>query len=396
MRGDHSFALSAGLVFLVLPCLAQQSLMESRNPKAAPDGATDALPTTYLKIASATPIAGISEPFLTTALCAPDKAIIVRLASMSGLRDLVSISNDGQTVVRFSPFRISDVDNPSFNYYFATKSDVYILTRSSIPQNGTVKLRTPTGEIVTQPKVLARDYIVQFQRDGTYVKSIPLDLTFYPRQIGVFPSGGFLVAGSAKDGTFKPVIALLKSSGEFDRYLELKGDIHLADANNKNDANDPTALPIRATRLEDREKSLSAAVGLSVIVPDGRNLLLVRSGQKAPIFSVSPGGEVRAVNPEVPPGFTLFDLRAGQGNWVALYTHPHSDDPKDASLSLETYALDPNSGKATARYVYPRFLGFGLACSDGFEFSLLERQDDKLQLIKLLPLYSYSSEKLEK
>jgi hypothetical protein len=256
-----------------------------------------------------------------------------------------------------------------------------------------MKLRTPKGDVITQPKIKARDFIVQFRRDGTYVRSFPLDLPFAPRQIGAFPSGGFLAAGAAKDGTYKPVIALLKSSGDFDRYLELKGDIHLLDTSKKKDSNDPTALPLRPPNAQEREKSLSIAENLSVIVPDGPNLLLVRSGQKAPVFSVSAGGEVKAVNPEVPSGFTLYDLRTGQNTWVALYTHPRSEDPKDASVVLETYALDPSSGKAIARYVYPNFLGFGLACSDGFEFTVLERQEDKIELIKLVPTHPYSSEK---
>jgi hypothetical protein len=325
-------------------------------------------------------------------LCAPDKSIIVRLASLSGMRDLISISSDGNTVVRFNAFKVSDITNPAFGYYFATQSDVYILTRSSEPTDEVMKLRTPKGDVITQPKIKARDFIVQFRRDGTYVRSFPLDLPFAPRQIGAFPSGGFLAAGAAKDGTYKPVIALLKSSGDFDRYLELKGDIHLLDTSKKKDSNDPTALPLRPPNAQEREKSLSIAENLSVIVPDGPNLLLVRSGQKAPVFSVSAGGEVKAVNPEVPSGFTLYDLRTGQNTWVALYTHPRSEDPKDASVVLETYALDPSSGKAIARYVYPNFLGFGLACSDGFEFTVLERQEDKIELIKLVPTHPYSSE----
>jgi hypothetical protein len=376
-------------VLLLTPCLAQHPEPASNPPTGKPG---EEIPPIYLKVASTTPVPSISESLLTTALCASDNSILLRVAGLAGVGELVSISADGQKVVRFNAFKVSDIENPKFYQYFVGGSDVYVLIRSSKPTDETMKLRTPNGDIVTQRKFSTKDYIVQFQRDGAFVKSIALDLPFTPQQIGAFPSGGFLVAGAAKDGSLKPVVALLKSDGQLDRYLELKGDIRPAQADKKEDANDPVALPRWAAHGEENKQSLTIAENLSLIVLDGRNLLLLRSGQKTPIFSVSPGGEVRAITPDVPSGFTLYGLRASQNMWVALYTHPHSDNPKDAAVDIETYALDPGSGKAIARYVYPGFMGFGLACSDGVEFTVLERPGDKLELVKLVPVRGYSSE----
>lgn len=377
-------------VLLLTPCLAQQPEAPSNSVTGnSPDG----IPPIYLKVASTTPVPGISESLLTTALCGSDNSIVLRVAGLAGVGDLVSISADGQNVVRFNAFKVSDIENPKFYQYFVGGSDVYVLTRSSKPTDETIKLRTPNGDIVTQRKLSTKDYIVQFQRDGAFVKSIALDLPFTPQQIGAFPSGGFLVAGAARDGSLKPIVALLKSDGQLDRYLELKGDIRPAQPDKKEDTKDPVALPRWAAHGEENKQSLAVAENLSLIVADGRNLLLLRSGQKTPVFSVSPGGEVRAITPNVPSGFTLYDLRVSQDMWVAVYTHPHSDDPKNAAVDIETYALDPSSGKAIARYIYPGFMGFGLACSDGVEFTVLERPGDKLELVKLVPVRAYSSEK---
>lgn len=377
-------------VFLLTSCLAQQSEQTSNAPSVKPG---QEIPPIYLKVASSTPVPGITEPLLTTALCGSDNSIVLRVAGLAGLGDLVSISADGQRVVRFSAFKVSDIDNPKFYQYFVGGSDIYVLTRSSKPTDEMMKLRTPNGDIVTQRKFSTKDYIVQFQRDGTFVRSVVLDIPFTPQQIGAFPSGGFLVAGAAKDGSFRPMVALVKADGQLDRYVELKGDIRPAQADKKEDAKDPVALPRWRTEGEGSKQSLTVAENLSLIVPDGRNLLLLRSGQKTPIFSISPGGDVRAIIPDVPAGFTLYDLRTSHNMWVALYTHPHSADPKDAAVDIETYALDPISGKATARYVYPGFVGFGLACSDGFEFTVLERPGERLEVVKLVPVRAYSSEK---
>jgi hypothetical protein len=390
MNSGRKIIVSSLSAFLLMPCLAQHPELAT---SAAAGKTHEGIPTIYLKVASTIPVPGISESLLTTALCGSDHSVVLRVAGLAGIGDLVSISSDGQQVVRFSAFKVRDIDNPKFYQYFIGGSDVYVLTRSSKPTDETMKLRTPNGDIITQRKFSTKDYIVQFQRDGTFLRSVALDVPFTPQQIGAFPSGGFLVAGAAKDGSFRPVVALVKSDGQLDRYLELKGDIRAAQAGKKEDAKDPVALPRWSTHGTENKQSLTVAENLSLVVADGRNLLLLRSGQKTPIFSVSPGGEVRAIVPDVPPGFTLYDLRAGQNIWVALYTHPHSDDPKDASVNIETYALDPVSGKAIARYVYPGFIGLGLACSDGLDFTVLERPGDKLELVKLVPVQAYSSEK---
>lgn len=156
-------------VLLLTPCLAQESEQPS-NPATVKPG--EGIPPIYLKVASSTPVPGITEPLLTAALCGSDNSIVLRVAGLAGVGDVVSISSDGQKVVRFSAFKVSNIDNPKFYQYFVGGSDVYVLTRSSKATDEMRKLRTPNGDIITQRKFATKDYIVQFQRDGTFVRSV--------------------------------------------------------------------------------------------------------------------------------------------------------------------------------------------------------------------------------
>src|SRR5262249_19073815 len=148
-----------------------------------------------------------------------------------------------------------------------------------------------------QQTVVTKDYIAHFKRDGSYVKAIPLDLPFHPMQLGAFANGDFLVSGTTQN--HEPRVALVKSNGQFNRFLTLKGDIHVKD-NSKESPDDRAALPANSDNFWD---SLKAALGSSQIDSDGRNLLLIRTGSKAPIFSISPSGEVSSLVPDMPQDF---------------------------------------------------------------------------------------------
>jgi len=380
--------ISAGMTY----CFCQPSqVAKGAAPSAQETPPAAEIPATPLEIFSTNEVPGIPEPFIATPLCGPDNnSVVVQVATATGLGDVLYISGDGKKVVRFSSFKITDVSKPVFKSYFVLDGGLYILATSTTQKDETTRFKTPSGKIVTQPAYSVKNYIVRFQLDGTYMGAIPLDVPFTPLQIGAFPGGEFLAAGRLTDGSHGPAIGLVKADGQFNRFVTLKGDIHRA-RKGPADADDKAAgLPLFGTTYE---RTLMGAESSSLIVPYGRNLLLIRSGQRVPIFSISPGGEVKTVTPDVPTGFTLFDLRAARNQWTALYTRPTTDNPKDASIVMETYALDPETGKAIARYSYPRFLGFGLACSDGFEFTLLQRQEKNLELVKLVPSRRASSDK---
>src|SRR5262249_44159405 len=187
----------------------------------------------------------------------------------------------------------------------------------------------------------------------------------------------FFFAGAMR-GTDVPRAALVKSSGQLDRFLELPGDIH--DRSESGQASDDArSLPRKADNYED---TLQFALEYSLVIPDGPNLLLLRPGQQSPVFSLSPGGAVQPVEIEIPKGFKLFDLKAGRDQWIATYVRP-STDPQIKGLESAIFGINKTTGKLLAQYIFPKNLGVALACGDGHTFTVLNRENDKLTIISL-------------
>jgi hypothetical protein len=341
------------------------------------------VPVVPLDISSSTEIRGISEPLMTNSICSADNmAFMTRMVGPTGEGDIEFISNDGKSVIRFNSGKITDIDKPLVDGFFANESGVYLLVIGFTPQDKTLTLRKPDGQAMTQPAYTKRTYIARFRKDGAYAGSIPLDLPFVPMQFGAFAQGDFFFAGAIQ-GTDAPRAALVKASGQFDRFLELPGDLHARSESGQavsgQSRDDRLSLPRKADNYQD---TLQFALEFSMVVPDGPNLLLIRPGQQSPVFSVSPGGAVHPVPIEIPEGFKLYDLKASRNQWIAIYTRP-SKDPHIKGLELAVYALNKATGRLQAQYIFPLNLGIALACGDGTTFTVLTREDDKLQLITL-------------
>ena len=313
--------------------------------------------------------------------CATDGTGFVQLVRVnprepsSGTSDILSISKNGKEVVQFSLSKVNDIEQPQPRNFAVGDADLYVLVMGSIPENKILKFKKPNGEIFEQPAVRSVDYIVRFKKDGSYAGAVRLDIPLNPLQIGVFASGDFLIAGE-EESTFEPRIALVRSNGQFQRFVELHGDLHRSDeqaatgdpTDKKN--GDATALPRFGKGVN---ANLFSALRLSMLIPHGRNMLLVRPGHTIPVFSISPGGEVTAINLEMPAGYALEDLRVDSNNWIGFYTRKREDGN---GLEVKTAVHDPTTGKIIARYAYPQSLGLAVACVNQGQISFLTTQDN--------------------
>lgn len=237
---------------------------------------------------------------------------------------LMAISRDGQHSDVLSKDAISDIANPIFSGYpFVTESDVYMFGHAD---SGTyeAKFRTPDGSEVKTPVVRERKYfIAHYKPDGKYVGLITLDLPFRPIQFGAFPSGGFLVAGEdRKSGRPEPRVALLRHDGQLDRYLDLQDDLEPQQFQST-DQVEGSRSPQPQSFAEAR--SIATAIMMSRIVPDGRDLLLVRSGTDRPVFRISAGGEVHSLRIQAPEQAVLTGVFASRDRLVGLYTRRRTD-----------------------------------------------------------------------
>jgi hypothetical protein len=325
------------------------------------------------------PAEGIGAPLL----CDGDGRIVFRLATPeTGAEDPVSVSKDGKTVVRFTREKINDIPRPVLLSVFLLGSDVYILTRGSIPLGHQTKLRTPAGEVVSQPASKSATFVAHFEPDGNYAGAVRLDVPFNPLHLGVFQNGDFLIAG-AEPSTGEPRVAIVASNGQIRRLVELKGDVHAQTesvTSGKDAGKDPTALPGLAPPRS-TAPSLLNVVGTSQIANDGPNLLLFRP-MNGPVFSISPSGDVRIHQLKVEGSNRLYTIKAAGNSWIVEFLR---DVPHSTAVELSAYAFDPESGVPLREFLFPTDLGWGLSCVDGDEFTFVmaNQKTNTLKLVKL-------------
>lgn len=341
--------------------------------------------TTALEVTSSTQVPLFAASGITTPIsCSEDNTIFVRPVDPAGLQDLIAVPADGKFVTSYSRDRIKDVSNPQPSNFFVQDSSVYLLVSGSYDPHGvSVRTKNAAGEIEQRNITAARSraFIARFDRDGSYDRAIPLDIPFKVYQFGVFPDGSFLVAGSVIE-TSEPKIALLRSNGQLERYLDLGSDVR-ADAPAVKDFKEQGSSLFAGAAT-----SLSDVIRLSLIVPDGNNLLLVRRGPHIPIFSISAGGAVKEIELKVPANYSLFTLRARKDVWIAQFLYREKDVPGSRFIA---FSLDPMNGQLLESFAFPQGLGFGLACTDGLEFAFLRIEENKLMLIKAMSSHRASS-----
>ncbi len=129
-------------------------------------------------------------------------------------------------IVTYLSDKMSDIPHPDPDSGSISESGVYILTSgmenpkeepfsAEDEQGHELKLQRTTGD--------RHQFLARFDRDGTYQGSIKLDLPFEVFSLAVFNSATFVAQGL--DENKIPRVALLNSSGQFMRYLDLKKDL---------------------------------------------------------------------------------------------------------------------------------------------------------------------------
>ena len=367
---------------LLFACSLATCSLSQDIPKHASPAAVAAPEKVSLGEVSAVEVPSLpAESIGAPLLCDRDGRIVFRLATPEiGVEDPVSVSKDGKTVARFGREKINDIPGPALLSVFLLGSDVYMLTRGSIPLGYQTKWRTPTGEVVSQPASKSATFVAHFEHDGNYAGAVRLDLPFKPARLGVFENGDFLIAG-AEPSTDEPRLAIVGSNGQLRRFVELKGDVHgQVESDTSGKDKHPTALPRFGPP---GTQSLFNAVYLSQIAKDGPNLLLFRP-MNGPVFSISPSGEGKIHKLKVTSDYRLYTIKASKDSWIVEFLH---DVPNSPAVEMSTYAFDRETGAPLREYLLPPDLGWGLACTDGDEFTFVtaNQKTNTLKLVELAP-----------
>lgn len=80
--------------------------------------------------------------------------------------------------------------------------------------------------------------------------------------------------------------------------------------------------------------------------------------------------------------YEVFTFRSAKSSCTAELLH---DLPQGNGEESSTYAFDPESGVPLREYLFPKDLGWGLACTDGEKFTFLvaNNENKNLSLVEL-------------
>lgn len=294
--------------------------------------------------------------FASPVFCAPSGELLVRPDTIDALLDPILISKDGRITARFGRENIPQFQHSNVLDAFARERDVFLLIDGTTPSDHQITLQTPNGQTVHQQAVQHGVRLAHFDVDGTLKGSTAVDLPFHASRFGEFANGDFLMIGG-EIGSDEPRIALVNSTGQMIREIKLEVD---------------------AEKGESSKKGAFLDVHLRADGPD----LLMFTNRANEVFNVTAGGEVRTLRISLPNGYKL-DAVQPNGNELIVEAAQYSTDGTGEQFAA--FAVDRNSGVARTRYDYPTEIGFGMACSDGTEFTFLALDFEKhgVKLVKL-------------
>ena len=145
---------------------------------------------------------------------------------------------------------------------------------------------------VTQNIAERHDYVVFFDKMGSFKRKVQLDAAMAIQRVGIFQSDTILAFGfDLRDRS--PKLGLFTDGGSFVRFLEIPND----------------AAPKSLWRTQDGSANGPATnVAPSQLVPHGDFIMVVQNGSEFPLLEVSESGAIRQVKPQLPKNVRIEAL----------------------------------------------------------------------------------------
>jgi hypothetical protein len=180
-------------------------------------------------------------------------------------------------------------------------------------------------------------YIARFDKDGTYEGAIKLDVPFVIYKFATFDSGVFIAQGM--DQNKVPRIALLDTSAQFMRYLDLRKDVSTSQS-----------VSGDQVKCDECTADMDSVVFSGYFTPwNGKALLKREFTGSVRIYEIQESGNVRMVNIKAPEGYEISELIPSDRNWLLRFNKPDARGVRpDAFDSL--LEVDPQNGEPLREY----------------------------------------------
>lgn len=286
-----------------------------------------------------------------------------------------SITIRGKRIQTVSSSAISDLNDLTVWDVFPADSGLFFLVRGSKEQPGERGRGKSQAGI---PWSTYRNYIARFDTDGVYkgTTEIQIECDFTRpghcdvSHLAVFPNGDFLITESDPANSVLRLL-YLNSSGAVVKPIDIPA------GRKPLEWGEPDSNP----SIRQEARTYLASVFFSA---SDQNILVWHSNSDDPILELRPGGAVREVPLQIPPGYRFVDMLTANDKWVAHFRT--LETPSDARMSKETdsyYEVRPQDGSIAARLVEKGDAPPTIACESNGTYTAFKMSDmGKLILLK--------------
>lgn len=334
---------SARIAFIGLVLLIGLSAPASgqAKPKPAPVPPAPFFRITFKRgepVAGVTATGAVSVPFE----CTSDGTVFVNMlhpfspqtqsapsshfSRYSAPLELFSVPLSGDAY-EFRLDRITDLYDIQQKAYYAAESGVlFLVIAAAEDKQGRNQFVAYDGVEHEVPANVAEhhDYLVVFDREGNYKKTVQLDDALAIQKVAAFSSDVLLSFGfDRQDRT--PKLFMLKDDGSLLKFLEIPRGAAPTSVFGTQFANgEGPAVFIKPVQL----------------LPRGDTVLVVQNRSKFPVLEVNEAGDVREIRPKLPEGMQIDSLIPSDGNLYAQI---------DGFKNRLIYELDPQNGSIVRR-----------------------------------------------
>lgn len=290
---------------------------------------------------------------------------------------LIALTPNG--IVSFLTDKMTDIPNPSTTFLGLNPSlsstsvafpvlgidDSKVETTTSTDDHGHIEVHKDATNAML-------NYLVRFDKDGTYKGAIKPDLPFLVYKFATFDSGILLAQG--KDQNNVPRIALLDASAQFLRYLDLRKDISTSLSGATDDV-----------KCEGCTADLNSVVFSSLFTPwHGKFLLKREFTGSGRVYEIDASGQARVVTVKVPKDYDVGFLIPTDRNWFFRLNKLDSKGSKPEAVD-SFLEVDPENGKPLREYrVKPPDTAPEISCVFDNEFWGVRRdtKEEKINVVR--------------
>ncbi len=278
---------------------------------------------------------------------------------------IVGINREGKAYLNIAPDKITDVQGARLGSLFPAEDGLFLLIRDGDPEHSAA--HQGDFETLFHKADSEHTFIARFDRDGAYRGSIGIDIPISALQLAMFPGGQFVILGL--DDLNQRKIALLKPSGDFDRYIELPRK--------------PAGGNPEIETQPDKGHLLSFGLD-SRLIADGNHILLI-SPTSDSVFVISASGSVEEVRLN-PGGSGVSTLQAVPEGWLIEFDSSGTSKQGVVKRIVIARLFARTDGHLIRNYVYTIHQDSVPGCFREGELTFLRSEtDDSLLLLTAAP-----------